>query len=364
MTLRPLETRQKALISTTSRLVGEYEKSGLLLTHAWPHSFDWSVSVRWSEGPASRSAFILAFETETIEEKSGLLLQDYSLTVELICAYLSVLFGKRFDSHGLLESVGLFRVPDLAQFGYLCDHHLPQNSHSPRVDFSVPLNLVEVSRIDRLLLDDIPDLNFLRVFRGAAKFYLQAIQNAEHDPEVAYLHLITAGEILSHFHGYEKDRLLDNQTKQYLALIRNGLTDGPQIADFLSGKLLQVKRRFVETIVQLVDASFFERSEARMPLAGFKADSFRDSVSAAYDLRSRYVHTGIPFGSWVSLRLGGMNNEVQVGQPVVEDKRVGAILAKAPTFVGLERVMQYCLLRFAQLNGAYVEPSVEAAGNA
>ena len=122
---------------------------------------------------------------------------------------------------------------------------------------------------------------------------------------------------------YEKDDLLDDQTKQALTKIREGLPDGEKVTNFISGKLLQVKRRFVETIVRLTDQGFFQRSEAREPVAGFKADSFRDAVSAAYDLRSRYVHTGIPFGGWVSLKTGGMNNEVQMGRPVVEDKELG-----------------------------------------
>ncbi len=97
MALRPQETIQKALISTTSHLVGEYEKNGLLLTHAWPDFYDRAASVRWSEGPTSRSAFIFAFETVPIDKKSGPL-PEYSPMGELICAYLAVLFGKRFDS--------------------------------------------------------------------------------------------------------------------------------------------------------------------------------------------------------------------------------------------------------------------------
>ncbi|MCK4392440.1 hypothetical protein KAX17_06005 [Candidatus Bipolaricaulota bacterium] len=228
----------------------------------------------------------------------------------------------------------------------------------------MPLNLGEIARIERLLLDNTLDLKFLGTFQGATKFYLQAMQNAEHDPEVAYLHLITAGEILSNFYEYEKDQLLDEQSNQALTKIREGLSDGAQVASFISGKLLQVRKQFVQTIVQLVDQDFFQRSEAREPFAGFKAESFRASVSAAYDLRSRYVHTGIPFGRWVSLKVGGMNNEVQVGQPVVDDKELGKILVKAPTYIGLERVMRYCLLQFAKLKGVYAEPSIESESNA
>ncbi|MGO9122055.1 MAG: hypothetical protein ACLQPD_31140 [Desulfomonilaceae bacterium] len=353
MMLRPAKTTQKALISTTSHLVGEYEKNGMLLAQAVPDSHRQSIWIRVSEGPASRNAFIFAFETEPVESGP---VPEYSYVAEMICSYLAVLFGKQFDNHGLVEGIGIFWVPDLTKFTHLCDHNLPQNSHEPRIDFSVPLDLREVNRMERLFLDHTLDPQFRRSFQGAAKFYLQALQNFQNDPEVAYLHLITTGEILSNFCRYEKDELLDDDTKRVLAKITDELADGKKIATFVSGKLLQVKKRFVQTILQLVDSSFFQRSECRNPVGSLKADSFDASVSA-YDLRSRYVHTGIPFGRWVSLRTGGMNNEVQIGPPVVEDKEFGKILEKAPTYVGLERVIRYCLLRFAQLQDAYIEPS-------
>jgi len=364
MALHPQETIQKALFSTTSHIVGEYEKNGILLTHAWPDFSDRYSWNRWAEEDSvSRSAFILAFETKPIKKEKGERLPEYSPMAELICSYLSVLFGKRFDNHGVIEGSGFFHIPDLTQFGQLFNPHLPQNSNTPRIDFPVPLNLVEISRIDRLFLDGTLDSKFIRTFQGAAKFYLQALQNAEHNPEVAYLHLITTGEILSNFHKYKKDHLLDDETKQALKNIREGLPDGAQVADFISGKLRQIKKRFVETIVGLTEQDFFQRSEALEPFARFKADSFRDLVSAAYDLRSRYVHTGIPFGEWVSFNVSGMNNEIQIGKPVVEDKEQSRILAKAPTYIGLERIMRYCLLRFAKVNGAYVEPNTLPASD-
>jgi len=356
MTMYPKKTIQKALISTTSRFVGEYEKNGMLLTHAW-NFYNRDGSIRSLEGPASRNAYIFAFETEEEEPKIGPV-PDYSPSGELLCAYLGILFGKRFDSHGLTESVGHFYLPDLSQFSQLCDHTLPQNSQTSRIDFPMSLNLAEVSRIEHLLVEDTLDAKFLRTFQAAAKFYLRAMQNAESDPEVAYFHLFTAGEILANFYEYDKDQLLDDKTIENLAKIREGLTDGAKIASFFSGKMLLIKRRFIDAITNLVDASFFERSETTQPRANFKADSFRAAISAAYDLRSKYVHTGTPFGRWITP--DHLHSEVQVGQPVVEDRELGRVLSRAPTYIGLERVMRYCLLRFAEVNGAYVEPDKHA----
>jgi hypothetical protein len=354
MSLRPDETIQKALISTTSQLVGEYEADDVLLTHAWPDFYTASSSVRRIEGPNSRSAFILSFRTEPIPRIAGTVLPEYSPTGDVLASYLSVLYGKRFDHHGLVESIGMFRVPDLSSFGSLCNPTLPHNTHSPRVDYSIALDLSKVARIGPLLDANSLNPGFLSTFRGAAKFYLQALQNFEREPEIAYLHLITAGEILSNFREFDKQDLLDEPTKSLLDCIRMQMENGTKVASQIASKLLQVKKRFVRTIVDLVDQSFFERSESKEQFASFKAESFAKRISAAYDLRSKYVHTGQPFGSWVSRSHGNMNNEVQIGQPVVQNTEFGKILSNAPTLIGLERVVRYCLLRFAEAHGGLI----------
>lgn len=353
MTLRPSKTTQKALISTTSRLVGEHETDGVLVAHAWPDFYDQRPD-RHVEGPISRSAFVFAFETSPVEMTAGSALPDYSATGVVICSYLSVLFGKRFDDHGLFENSGFFHIPSLTQFAELCDPSLPQNSHSPRVDFSIPLNLVEIDRLRNLLFSSGSlDQRVLKVFQGASKFYLQGLQIAERDPEVAYLHLITAGEILSSGFDFDKVSLLDEETREVISRISEASAEGPELAAGVLTRLLQVKRRFVQTITVLVDDAFFNCADATLPFGKFDQYTFSNAIAAAYDLRSRYVHTGVPFGGWVSLRFGGMNNELHVGTPSVSDVELGKIIAKAPTYIGLERVMRYCLFRFAEKNGLF-----------
>jgi hypothetical protein len=47
--------------------------------------------------------------------------------------------------------------------------------------------------------------------------------------------------------------------------------------------------------------------------------------------------------------LGGDTVELQTGRrPIVDDKAFGKILAEAPTWIGLERIVRCGLLRFAQ----------------
>lgn len=351
MNLKPDLTIQKVLFSTTSRFIGEYKKNGILITHAWPSFFKGSIEMRFSESPISRSAYLFAFRTESYENKAGASIPDCSIYEDLICIYLSILFGKRFDNHGLLEGSGFFHIPDLNQFNYLCDPQLPQNSHSPRIDFNIPLNITEFSRIEELIFKSSLNDKFLKTFQSAGKFYLRALQISEHDPEIAYMNLITAREILSNFYDYQKENLLDDKIKNTLKIISISLPEGIKYVEEIQERLQQVKKRFTLTISSLVDDDFFSRSESQDMIGRFSSNTFRKSIGAAYDLRSCYLQTGISFGKWISIKIGDKHYEVQIGKPVLNDKKYANIISKAPTYVGLERIVRYCLIKFAQQNG-------------
>ena len=108
----------------------------------------------------------------------------------------------------------------------------------------------------------------------------------------------------------------------------------------------QIKRRFSVVIGSLVNEGFFAGSVAERSFEALQLDDFEERIAAAYDLRSRYVHGGASFGGWIAPR-GKDNAEVQSGKPIVADKGFGKILALAPPFTGLERILRYALLRFA-----------------
>jgi hypothetical protein len=178
---------------------------------------------------------------------------------------------------------------------------------------------------------------------------MQALQTVEHEPEVAYLHLITSGEILAAFFKYEKEEILDQQILGVLNTIESELENGEKISRQLLSRLLGIKSGFVKSLCSLVDRSFFESRESDVEFGFFKADLIERSIGAAYDLRSKYVHTGVPFGNWIQPR--GHHTDLQLGRPVVSDKDFSKILEKAPTFLGLERFIRYCLLNFIASNG-------------
>lgn len=359
--MRPDRLINKALLSSTSQFVGQYEQDGLLLTHAWQDLGGWNESGRSVTAQTSRSAFMLVFKSQPPDESAGYRLPDDAFVPATISCYLSVLFGKRFENHGLTESAGLFRLPNLESIVIRCRDTLPHNSRQPRVDFSVPLNLSELGRIRPLFTQSGASQAFLKIFQTSAKFYSQALQAFETDPEVAYLHLVTAMETLSSFYVELSDELYDPLARTYLSRIEGELPDGDKVARYFRSHMLSIRRRFVETIVRLVDDDFFGRSECSATYGRFRPESFRKCMGAAYDLRSKYVHTGARFGYWAAQVLGATNNEVQVGSPVVADRDYGKILANAPTLVGLERVVRYCILAIAGEKKLYSESADESS---
>lgn len=348
--LKPDETIQKILISTTSRMVSEYENKGIVITHAWPSVYDSSFTFRMFETPLSRSGFIIAFETPPVEKRPGVVIPNYTPTGESICAYLSVLFGKRFDCHGLVEGTGFYQIPDLTAYTRICDPKLPFNSHEPRNCFPIPLEISQVSLIEKVLFADSEiDQELLRKLETICKFYMQALQNAEHNPEVAYLHLITAGEMLSSFFPYSEEEMFDEQTLEDLDTIRSKIEDGDKIAKRISSRFTTVKKAFVKSLCSLLDDSFYVMEKSEKNLVPFASENIEENIGAAYNLRSKYVHTGVSFGRWVGTSRD--HGDLQFGKPVVSDSEFAKILEKAPKFAGLERLMRYCILKFMSSHG-------------
>ena len=352
MSLRPSETVQKILISTPAIFRGEMETEELLLTQAWPDTGPTRYS-RIEEGPASRSTLVLAFRTDPIEKKPGVMIPDYSPAGILVCSYLSVLYGKRFDPHGLIEGVGSFKMPDWSSNAILVNPSLPFHSNQPRANLQIPLSLAESKSLVPLLLGELNE-EFAIAVQASSKFYSQALRTFEFDPETAYLHLITALEILSNNLDFAPEDLLPDDLRSLLTQIEENLPNGEKAAKKIRSRLFQVRRKIAKTIENLVDPQFFDGSDVDQTAALHSID-IKKRVLAAYDLRSKYVHTGITFGSWINRS----TEEIQLGKPVLADKELSEIIHRAPTFIGLERIVRYCILRFLASNGFCLYPQLE-----
>jgi hypothetical protein len=345
--LKPEKGVHKILISTPSGFGSEYinEDTGLFITQAWVQSNE--LNKRSTAGPAFRTAYIIAFRSPPD-------MQDYTPVGELICSYLCVLFGKRFDCHGIVEGFGEFHVPNLSAYYQLLSPDLPQNSIYPRSNLQIPLDLSEIHRIDGLF--NANQDKFLQTFTAAAKFYWNALKNFEDDPEIAFLHLVTAGEILSNFNypsPISREELIDENTKKLLAEIENISENGKRIVSGLKSRFFQIKKGFTRTICNLINNEFFTTTDGiqNVPWLHFKQDDFEKRIGAAYDLRSYYVHSGNQFGQIISKSV----SDLQIGKINSGDTNLDKIINLSPTYFGLERVIRYCLLRFAHNNGVNID---------
>jgi hypothetical protein len=333
-----------------------------LLTHAFPGGHGRTeVVLGLTENPMSRNFFVLSLDTPPSDSSKSIAVPDYAPTGDVICTYLSILFGKRFDNHGRLESDGQFFLPRISERWSPCDPSLSFNNHKPRPDLSIPLNLDEVRRIAPFLEENSLELRCELFLRSAGRFYLHALQEAESQPEVAFLDLITCAEILANYFDYDQDDLLDDQIKQDLTRIAEKLDDGLAIAGRIRGRLFQVRRKLTDALLRLLSPYFFQQTEASEKFYALKKDGIAARIRAAYDLRSRYIHTGLGFGKWVMIRTA-CNEEVHIGIPVVDDHGFRDLLVKAPTFFGLERIMRFCLLRFMHLYGSPIDDRLAGEG--
>jgi hypothetical protein len=200
-----------------------------------------------------------------------------------------------------------------------------------------------------------------QIFFAAARFYSRALQMLEFEPEFAYLDLVTCGEILANHYDYQSSDLHDPEVVDLLQRISQQMPDGEKVARQVGSRLRMIKRRFVRMVANLVSEVFFDGSESSEEFGRLKPEGFSERVGAAYDLRSKYVHTGVNFGQWV-LPIGRLMNEVQVGQPLLSDPKLSKIIGLAPSVLGMERIMRFCLLRFAHCECTPIDARLDRNG--
>lgn len=105
-----------------------------------------------------------------------------------------------------------------------------------------------------------------------------------------------------------------------------------------------MKRKVTALVRDGVPDAFFEQRETPMAW-GFIKDRTElvQRIRAAYDIRSRLLHTGDRSGLWY-IEHDLQSAEIGVGKPVLEDKQLVKLLHRSVNLVGLERITS-CVLR-------------------
>lgn len=359
--LRPKSEVCKILLSSPTRLQGNYSQGDLLLEPI--HSIQNSLFDRLNtEILLGRYHYMLVCKVPS-ENKNNIIIPNYSYVGDYISTALSTLYGKRFDNHGIIESSGLFWMPNYEQLITFSPHYYyPCYSNFTRKDIGINLDLRECHSIVDFALYSKNEKLF-RYFFNAAKFYLSSIKSIDSDLDKAYLDLITCGEILSNFYDdYQEEELYDSDLRQLMERLVDYHVPDKDLS-LIKKRLYQVKRRFVLTLSKLINEPFFDRTESKREDAKFTKENFEKSIKAAYDLRSRYVHTGFQLKDWIEIYAESEYNlsEVKIPGliPNVDDKDLKKIIIRVPTYVGLERVMRFALLRFLHTNGVYIHRDLD-----
>lgn len=345
----------KILISSPARFVGSYISEDISINLSFPTQD--RITADYSENPYQRTFMVIAFK---YEHDGGMILRDLSTYGDYFCALLSILYGKDFQYHGLLESHGIHRLPNI-ESGVNSLYEYPQYNFKPRVDLEIPLNLENFGLIEPLLLDTcVATEDFRLMIIAASKFYNRALNVFPKEKELAFLDLITCGEIISNFNDeeYTDEQLYDeNLLRNFIKILE--VEKGDRIVKDLKNRLFQVKRKFVFSLHQLLNDSFYEVTEVTNASVGnISKENIESLLKAAYDLRSQYVHLGSEFGDFIKPHKGFFN-EVIIGEPRGLEEKVNKILSKSPTFLGLERILRYSMLRLIHKNGISIHESLD-----
>ncbi|TOB51267.1 hypothetical protein CGK04_12130, partial [Vibrio parahaemolyticus] len=103
---------------------------------------------------------------------------------------------------------------------------------------------------------------------------------------------------------------------------------------------------FCKFLIDCLDDKFFERSESKHEYQKLTKTDIKQRLKAAYNLRSKYVHAGKTPSGWMSVDYLNDNEEIIFGAPVLQDKEMKKTLKRSPTFIGMERIIRYSLLKF------------------
>ncbi len=343
--LIPEKTVARFLISTSCRLVGEFATDELSINHAMPRERS-QLMAQTQPGPFSRSYYIVSVTHEDHEDHGGVAFPNYLINAELIADLASVWFGKRFDVHGTLQEHGHFFIPALWAAQPVAYPDAGPFSCDPRKDLKINLAW-NTFRPPFELFEKYSDGNSaIWAFWRATRFYARSLRSFDNGPEVAFFYLIAAIEMLAAEMDFADDQIFDPELLEILKRIREELHDGEAVEKVVRTRLYQLRRRVALCAVELTNDNFFEGSEAKLSIARLSKDDLFKRIKAAYDLRSQYAHTGADIGGWLNIFTANIE-EICLGRPVMEDKKLAGLIVKAPTLAGLERLVRFMTLRFA-----------------
>ena len=292
--------------------------------------------MRIGSGPYRRSHFCLSVEVPE-RDPSANTYPMYAWVGEELSALIGAFYGKLVLNFGHMQAGRLVTVPSTDERPIYRYDKAPFTDQARRPN-GPELNLSHAEPLVAKYVKVAGSDTQLPLLVRAADFYRLALETYGERPEVAFAMLISTLEVLTAINTYSEEELYDEQLLDDLKLISAMCTDGPDIVSRLKGRLYQVKRRVAALVNHVVPDSFFQERETTMAW-GFIVDrnELVDRVRAAYDIRSRLLHTGNRSGLWY-IEHDMQGEERGAGEPVMDDKDLVKLLTRSVNLVGLERI--------------------------
>jgi len=331
------EDIHRFLFSSSAHFVGGTVNPAFHLTVAFP-SFQSSHRMAYGNPSPTRLSFFSLSIRVPVEEPEGnfQVIETYSWMPERVCVLLAAFFGKFIRTHGHIQKGYSIMVPDIV-VPHIPSFGTPPFNDKPRKPDGHELNLKEAKElVEGYLFADDQDTVLPKIL-SASTFYHLALENWSTNPIVAYISLVSSVEAILELADYCDSDLFDEQRLKDFSAISASIPDGDKVVSRFKSSLFSVNRKFVRFIETRLPEKFFEDRECA-EMFFLKPEDLRRALKAAYEIRSKYLHTGDKMG-FTHLIQPYENSEKVIGTPVLPDKDRVKLLARAPTLAGLERIV-------------------------
>ncbi len=334
--LRVSEGVFRFLFASPAHFTSAFEKRDFALTVVF-RSFDRRAGAWAYDGPHARSTFMLSFEVPIPEKDTAIVIPQYNHVGEEVSALIGAFFGKLVVNCGHMQSGNHLTVPYMWD-GACYSHAHPAFNQHPRKPDGTDLQLTHVEKLlEGYFYQGSNNESLDRILRSA-EFYRMALENFHERPEMSFTFLLSALEAMLDLHHYTDDEKYDDVLRAQLAQIAAQCEDGEKLVVSLKSRFYQIRRRVAAFVDAYIPDTFFTQSEARDPWVSLrKREDLRPRMLAAYDVRSRLLHTGDRTGIW-ALTHSSIGEEFCLGTPVLGEEKLKRLITSSLSLVGLERV--------------------------
>ncbi len=322
------------LFSSSAHFVGSAEATQCKVHHCWPSFNAKDRKLKFQQGPLYRCDFALSVKFPAKERTGGFaIIETYEWLGDRVAPLLSCVYGKLIEYRGQLQSAGHLTLPNLETSINPSFEEPPFNS-KPRTATKTELNFKNLNHLlEKILFEESEEKQMLI---NAGMFYQLALENWVNRPALAYSSLISSLEAVLPLRDYTNKELFDDRRIKDFELIQS-LPDGDKIVNRFKGSLYSIRRKLGIFVTDKLPETFFEEPECKHDNGLLKKENLGKAMKAAYDLRSKFLHTGNSIGYW-PLEQTSDGLEVPMRGAVIHDRAVEKLVNNTVTLTGLERI--------------------------